>query len=59
VETDARVFLYFPNGSAKATAAFLAISAEYQPLERQLKPGSKHYKASDNQVGLLIIAANI
>jgi hypothetical protein len=25
VETDARAFLYFPNGSAEATAAFLAI----------------------------------
>lgn len=28
-QKDARIFLYFPNGSEKATAAFLAINAEF------------------------------
>lgn len=30
-EKNARVFLYFPNGAAKATAAFVAINAEFKP----------------------------
>lgn len=59
VERDARVFLYFPNGSAKATAAFLAINAEYTPLAQQLSPTTTMSVATDDQWLLQMIAANI
>lgn len=31
IERDARIFLYFPNDEAQATAAFLAINAQFAP----------------------------
>lgn len=35
IEKEARVFLYFPKDSDKATAAFLAINAEYVPMDKR------------------------
>lgn len=43
VEQEARVFLYFPNDSSKATAAFLAINYDWfsasQPLGQRVRHG--------------------
>lgn len=55
IEREARVFLYFPNDSDKATAAFLAINAEHHPPNAKLGVTTR----TDNQRLLLGVATMI
>ncbi|KAJ0109469.1 hypothetical protein J7T55_000394 [Diaporthe amygdali] len=53
MERDARAFLYFPNGAAKATAAFVAINAEFKSPVKLRKDGPVTHKASESNMKLL------
>lgn len=53
MERDTRAFLYFPNGAAKATAAFVAINAEFKPQAKLRKDGPVIHKGSEWHMQLL------
>ncbi|KAG6357640.1 hypothetical protein INS49_013517 [Diaporthe citri] len=51
---NACAFLYFPNGAVKATAAFVAINAEFKPPnERWLDPAIAR-KGKEENIGILV-----
>lgn len=59
IERDARIFLYFPNGATQATAAFMAINAEYSPRQQQRRKAPGGYIAGQDQFRLLLAVQNI
>ncbi|KAL1875815.1 hypothetical protein Daus18300_003006 [Diaporthe australafricana] len=59
MEKDARVFLYFLNDSTQATAAFLAINAEFAPLEQVPTQGINEFDLTEDQLRLLGVAMKI
>lgn len=61
VEREAHVFLYFPSDApeARATAAFLAINTEFQPVGQPNAQGKVLFETPDDHDRLFLIAANI
>lgn len=59
VEKEARVFLYFPNDAPRATAAFLAINADFRPVEYKNAQGQVSYRTHEDHLRLFMIATTI
>ncbi|KAK7698010.1 hypothetical protein SLS64_012999 [Diaporthe eres] len=51
---DARAFLYFPNGAVKATAAFVAINAEFKPPDESWRDPAIGRKGRKENIGMLV-----
>lgn len=51
---NARAFLYFPNGAVKATAAFVAINAEFKPPDESWLDPAIGHKGKEENVGMLV-----
>lgn len=51
---NARAFLYFPDGAVKATAAFVAINAEFKPPNETWLDPAIGRKGKEENIGLLV-----
>lgn len=54
IKKDGRIFLYFPNSAVKATAAFVAINAEFKPPNQTWKDPAISSKGNEENVAMLV-----